>query len=74
MLKTVLHYVMFLDLHLHGDEKFFMFLFLNTTYFMVLCVSEELHSHPSSKEWTHPLCVLLAAQCTLQMSTILSCR
>jgi len=34
----------------------------------VIC--EELHSHPSHKEWTHPHCVLLTAQCLLQSSPV----
>jgi len=31
---------------------------------------EELHSHPSRKEWTRPLSLLLAVQCSLQMSAV----
>jgi len=31
---------------------------------------KELHRHSSCKEWTRPLCVLLAAQCPMQTSPI----
>jgi len=36
----------------------------------VIC--EELHSHPSHKEWTHPLDVVLAAHSSPQTSQSLS--